>query len=65
MQEKTWDNDDVLVNHPTTDQINEAIANPNNKYIAFHKPGSIVTTKSGAVYEIQSDGSWRKVKPKF
>ena len=59
--------DEFLNGFPTVTQeqmmaefIN-AMQNPSVEAVTFHKPGRRVETKSGTVYEVQEDGSWKNI----
>ena len=32
-----------------------------NKAVALHKPGSVITDKRGQRYEVQKNGAWKKL----
>jgi len=42
----------------------EAQKKKENKFVALHKPTSTVITKSGSIYQVMDDGSWKKIKNK-
>jgi len=42
----------------------QAMQNKPNKSVALHKPDSVITTKSGAQYQVMPDGSWKKIAEK-
>lgn len=33
-----------------------------NKAVALHKPGSVVTDKRGTKHEVQKNGSWKRIR---
>ena len=69
MQEQRIDGSSVLSTIAQNELINAemsnafmlAIRDPMNRSVALHKPGSIVELKGGARYEVQKNGSWRRV----
>jgi hypothetical protein len=63
MHEETWKGTETLTDHPTDEQIQDALSNPKNRMVAFHKPGSVLELSSGEKYEVQADGKWRKREP--
>ena len=72
MEERRW-NDDVKLtdfaemlkkNKDGESTLFQAIQNKANKSVALHKPDSVITTKSGAQYQVLPDGSWKKITEK-
>ena len=63
MHEQTWQDTEKLTDHPTEEQIQDALTNPKNRMIAFHNPGSVLELSDGTTYEVQADGKWRKREP--
>jgi len=53
--------DDVLVDHPSDERIRKALEDDSVAAVMLHKPGQIVMLRSGRRYEVQADGSWRKL----
>ena len=62
MQEHIPDAPNILTDHPTQEQVMDALRDPRNTGVTLHKPGSIVTLESGRRYEVMKDGSWRKLE---
>ena len=60
MHEQTWQGTEKLTDHPTPEQIQDALSNPKNRMVAFHKSGSVLELSNGEKYEVQADGKWRK-----
>jgi len=52
--------DMILTDHPSEDEVSNAIDNPDNLVVALHKPGSLVTSRSGKRYRVDENGTWRK-----
>ncbi len=61
MQEIQYDGTERITKNVTSEQLNQALINSNNKTVLVHNAGSIITTKSGTRYEVQSNGEWRKL----
>lgn len=61
MQESRYDGSEVLTGRPTPEQIERAIADPRNRAVAIHKPGSSVKFGEDE-YIVQFDGTWKRVK---
>ena len=62
MQEHRPDDiDDVLIDHPPDERIKKALEDDSVAAVTLHKPGQIVTLRSGRRYEVQADGSWRRL----
>lgn len=55
------DDDDRLTDHPTLSQVAGALADEGTRAVMLHKPGEVVTLRSGARYEVRADGSWKRV----
>ena len=62
MEERHWDDSARLSDKKTIEDMRKAMHDPNNKSVALHKPGSIVKMSDGTEYEVQQDGSWKKLK---
>jgi len=45
----------------TDEKIQDALDDENNKVVALHKPGSVITHSDGRQYEVDANGSWRKI----
>jgi hypothetical protein len=56
------DEDDRLTDNPTLGDVADALADGKTRAIMLHKPGEVVTMRSKARYQVQPDGSWRKLK---
>lgn len=54
--------DDILVDHPTNKRIREALNDPRVPAVTLWKPGQIVELRSGSRYEVQADGSWKRLE---
>lgn len=62
MQEyRPEDEDDRLTDHPTLSQVAEALVDERTRAVMLHKPGEVVTLRSGARYRVLKDGSWEKL----
>lgn len=63
MQEyRPEDDDDRLTDNPTLSQVADALADEGTRAAMLHKPGEIVTLRSGARYEVQKDGAWKALR---
>lgn len=62
MQESRYDGEVLLTDCVTQEQIERAIADPRNKTVALHRPGSAVTLPDGSEYVCQANGSWVRTK---
>ncbi len=62
MQEQSYEGLNKLTDNATTKQILDAIENPTNRFTAIHNIGSRITMADGRQYEVQSNGSWKKVQ---
>jgi hypothetical protein len=62
MQEVRYDGTEQLSQVTSAEQIQKAVEDPRNKTVLVHKPGSIITLRSGAAYRVANDGSWRRVR---
>lgn len=60
MQETTWDGEITLTDCPSFDAFLEATTKKENRYVAMHREGSIITDHKGQKYKVQKDGSWKK-----
>lgn len=65
MQETRYDGKEIITIFPTEEQIDKASKNPKNKTVTLHNVGSHVHMVDGTVYEVQENGSWKKIKTKF
>lgn len=63
MQEyRPEDEDDRLTDNPTLSQVAAALEDEGTRAVMLHKPGEVVTLRSGSRYKVQPDGSWRALK---
>ncbi len=61
MQENRYDGTEVLTEKATSEQVHRALANPANKTVSVHNSGSVIKSITGAQYEVQKDGSLRRI----
>lgn len=61
MQETRWNDDEYLSGPKSLKDLERAMHDRHNRTVALHKPGAIVELGSGARYEVQADGSWRRL----
>jgi len=64
MQETRYDGKEVLTRFPTEEQVKKAVNDPKNKTVTLHNVGSHIKTADGAIYEVQQNGAWKKIKDK-
>ncbi len=63
MQEyRPEDEIDRLTDDPTLSQVAEALADEGTRAVTLHKPGEVVTLRDGSRYEVQKDGSWKRLE---
>lgn len=60
MQETKWNDDEYLSGNVNDEKLRAALTDKRNRSVTIHKPGSVVKLPSGAEYEVQADGSWRR-----
>lgn len=49
----------------TSKNLQDALDNPDNKVVALHKPGSIITHSDGRKYEVDKNGSWKRIRDEY
>ncbi len=64
MQEHYRDGSEYLQPSVTIKDVERSLVNPKVDRLTLHKPGSVVEMPSGAKYEVQKDGSWRRLPEK-
>jgi hypothetical protein len=63
VEEQRWDGEKRLTSSPTVHDVNGALVDPANRYVALHSENSVVTLRSGTRYRVAADGSWRRLAP--
>lgn len=64
MQESRYNGSEVLIERATPDQIHRALRNPENQSVLVGAPGAVITSVTGARYEVQKDGSFKRLDKK-
>jgi len=60
MQETRYDGTERLTLLENEKQLQDAVADPRNKTVTVHKPGSLMKMSDGTMYRVAPDGSWRR-----
>jgi len=60
MQETRYTGIQLMTERATPEQIQKAIANPENQSVLVGAPGAHLTSKTGAEYVVQRDGSLKR-----
>lgn len=62
MQETRFDDSQKLTDRATLSDFMDAIKRTDNKMVAMHKPGSIITPPNGVQYLVDETGAWQRIE---
>ena len=61
MEERRYDGSQHLTDNPDVEEIKRALADAENRSVRLHRAGEIIEGPKGKVYQVQQDGSWRRI----
>lgn len=61
METKRYDGDNILTDYASLSQVEKALRDKHTKSVTLHKPGEIITHSDGKRYQVQNNGSWKKL----
>jgi len=64
MEVRDYDDNVNLIDNPTLTEFITHMGKRDVKVVAIHKPGSVIQMKDGIKYEVDSNGSFRRIIPK-
>ena len=63
MQQRDYFDNDILTNKADYEDLLKALQKTENKFVALHKPGSVVKNKKGN-FKVDKKGNWQRTRIK-